>query len=120
DRDAGGHDRGRTCPGQPGTRRLRAAGRRPAGGRAPRGPPPGARRRRLVGTRVVSAQLVTCRRRCEMTDPARVRRHAERIRELVATVVRTQIKDPRLGTITITDARITADLRDATVFSTAR
>ena len=53
-----------------------------------------------------------------MTDPTRVRRHAERIRELVATVVRTQIKDPRLGMITITDARITADLRDATVFYT--
>lgn len=53
-----------------------------------------------------------------MTDPARVRRHAERIRELVASVVRSQIKDPRLGMITITDARITADLRDATVFYT--
>jgi ribosome-binding factor A len=53
-----------------------------------------------------------------MTDPARVRRHAERIRELVASVVRTQIKDPRLGMITITDARITADLRDATVYYT--
>lgn len=53
-----------------------------------------------------------------MTDPARVRRHAERIRELVAYLVRSQIKDPRLGMITITDARITADLRDATVFYT--
>jgi ribosome-binding factor A len=53
-----------------------------------------------------------------MTDPARVRRHAERIRELVASVVRTQIKDPRLGMLTITDARITADLRDATVYYT--
>ncbi|SCL30544.1 ribosome-binding factor A [Micromonospora nigra] len=53
-----------------------------------------------------------------MSDPARVRRHAERIRELVASVVRSQIKDPRLGMITITDARITADLRDATVFYT--
>jgi ribosome-binding factor A len=53
-----------------------------------------------------------------MTDPARVRRHAERVRELVAQVVRTQIKDPRLGMITITDARITPDLRDATVFYT--
>jgi ribosome-binding factor A len=53
-----------------------------------------------------------------MTDPARVRRHAERVRELVAALVRTQIKDPRLGMITITDARITADLRDATVFYT--
>ena len=53
-----------------------------------------------------------------MTDPTKVRRHAERVRELVATVVRTQVKDPRLGMITITDARITADLRDATVFYT--
>ena len=43
-----------------------------------------------------------------MTDPAKVRRHAERVRELVAEVVRTQIKDPRLGMITITDSRITA------------
>jgi ribosome-binding factor A len=53
-----------------------------------------------------------------MTDEARVRRHAERVRELVASVVRTQIKDPRLGMITITDARMTPDLRDATVFYT--
>jgi ribosome-binding factor A len=53
-----------------------------------------------------------------MTDPARVRRHAERIRELVASAVRTQVKDPRVGMITITDARITGDLRDATVFYT--
>lgn len=53
-----------------------------------------------------------------MSDPARVRRHAERVRELVASVVRTQIKDPRLGMITITDARITGDLREATVFYT--
>jgi ribosome-binding factor A len=53
-----------------------------------------------------------------MTDQARIRRHAERIRELVASAVRTQVKDPRLGMITITDARITGDLRDATVFYT--
>jgi ribosome-binding factor A len=53
-----------------------------------------------------------------MTDPAKVRRHAERVRELVAQIVRTQIKDPRLGMITITDSRITPDLREATVFYT--
>lgn len=53
-----------------------------------------------------------------MTDPARIRRHAERVRELVASAVRTQVKDPRLGMITITDARITGDLREATVFYT--
>ncbi|GAA2513651.1 hypothetical protein GCM10010201_06820 [Pilimelia columellifera subsp. columellifera] len=53
-----------------------------------------------------------------MTDQAKVRRHAERVKELVASVVRTQIKDPRLGMLTVTDARITADLREATVFYT--
>ena len=53
-----------------------------------------------------------------MTDPARVRRHAERVKELVASVLRTQVKDPRVGMITITDARITGDLREATVFYT--
>jgi ribosome-binding factor A len=53
-----------------------------------------------------------------MSDQARIRRHAERVRELVASAVRTQVKDPRLGMITITDARITGDLRDATVFYT--
>lgn len=53
-----------------------------------------------------------------MTDPARVRRHSERVRELVASVLRTQIKDPRLGMLTITDARLTPDLREATVFYT--
>lgn len=53
-----------------------------------------------------------------MTDPAKVRRHSERVKELVASAVRTQIKDPRLGMITITDARLTADLREATIFYT--
>ena len=38
-----------------------------------------------------------------MTDPARVRKHAERVKELVAEAVRTQIKDPRLGMITFTE-----------------
>jgi ribosome-binding factor A len=52
-----------------------------------------------------------------MTDPAKVRRHSERVKELVASAVRT-IKDPRLGMITITDARLTADLREATIFYT--
>ncbi|MBN1173118.1 MAG: 30S ribosome-binding factor RbfA [Micromonosporaceae bacterium] len=53
-----------------------------------------------------------------MSDPTKVRRHAERVRELVASVLRSQVKDPRLGMITITDSRITADLREATVFYT--
>lgn len=53
-----------------------------------------------------------------MTGAFRVRRHAERVRELVASVLRSQVKDPRLGMLTITDAQITADLRDATVYYT--
>ena len=52
-----------------------------------------------------------------MSDPAKTRRHAERVKELVASLVR-EIKDPRLGMVTITDARITGDLRDATVYYT--
>jgi ribosome-binding factor A len=52
-----------------------------------------------------------------MSDPAKTRRHAERVKELVASLVR-EIKDPRLGMVTITDARITGDLREATVFYT--
>jgi ribosome-binding factor A len=46
------------------------------------------------------------------------RRIAVRVREIVASVVESQIKDPRLGMVTITDARITPDLHDATVFWT--
>lgn len=53
-----------------------------------------------------------------MSDQARIRQQAERVRELVASAIRTRVKDPRLGMITITDARITGDLRDATVFYT--
>lgn len=53
-----------------------------------------------------------------MSDPARVRRYAERIKELVAFALRKQVKDPRLGMVTITDARLTADLRDATLYYT--
>ena len=52
-----------------------------------------------------------------MADPAKTRRHAERVRELVASLVR-EIKDPRLGMLTVTDARLTGDLRDAQVFYT--
>jgi ribosome-binding factor A len=52
-----------------------------------------------------------------MTDPAKLRKHAERVRELVVAALRT-IKDPRLGMITITDSRITPDLREATIYYT--
>ncbi|MGI8698773.1 MAG: 30S ribosome-binding factor RbfA [Mycobacteriales bacterium] len=53
-----------------------------------------------------------------MTDAARARRLADRIREIAAAFVEMRVKDPRLGFVTVTDARVTSDLRDATVFYT--
>ncbi|MCK9927129.1 30S ribosome-binding factor RbfA [Frankia sp. Mgl5] len=53
-----------------------------------------------------------------MADPARARRLAVRIREVVASTLERGVKDPRLGMVTITDARVTPDLMDATVFYT--
>src|SRR5690625_2576453 len=53
-----------------------------------------------------------------MTDSPRVRRMAERIHQIVAQLLDTRIKDPRLGFITITDVRVTGDLQNATVFYT--
>src|SRR5256885_14314640 len=41
-----------------------------------------------------------------------------RVREIVAAVIERQVKDPRLGMVTVTDARLTPDLREATVFYT--
>ena len=41
-----------------------------------------------------------------------------RVREIVANVIERQVKDPRLGMVTVTDARMTPDLREATVFYT--
>ncbi len=53
-----------------------------------------------------------------MTDAARARRLAERIQVVVAETLELEVKDPRLGFVTVTDARVTADLREATVFYT--
>lgn len=53
-----------------------------------------------------------------MTDAARARRLADRIREVAADTIERQVKDPRLGFVTVTDARLTPDLRDATVYYT--
>jgi ribosome-binding factor A len=38
--------------------------------------------------------------------------------QIVAEMLERRIKDPRLGFVTITDARVTGDLREATVFYT--
>lgn len=53
-----------------------------------------------------------------MVDVARARKLAVRIREIVAATLELQVKDPRLGLVTITDARVTPDLREATLFYT--
>jgi ribosome-binding factor A len=53
-----------------------------------------------------------------MVDVARARRLAVRIREIAADTLERQVKDPRLGMVTVTDARVTPDLREATVYYT--
>lgn len=58
------------------------------------------------------------RRLVNMADPARARKLADRIKEIVARMLESRVKDPRLGFVTVTDARITADLQHATVFYT--
>jgi ribosome-binding factor A len=52
-----------------------------------------------------------------MADPAKQAQVARRVQELTAQAVR-KLKDPRVGMVTITDARMTPDLREATVFYT--
>ena len=53
-----------------------------------------------------------------MVDAARARRLGVRIREIVASALGTEVKDPAPGMVTITEVRVGADLRDATVFYT--
>jgi ribosome-binding factor A len=53
-----------------------------------------------------------------MADSPRARKLAERIHEIVAEALEKRIKDPRLGFVTVTDVRATADLQHATVFYT--
>lgn len=53
-----------------------------------------------------------------MSENPRARRLADRIKEIVARLVDSRIKDPRLGFVTVTDVRVTGDLQHATVFYT--
>jgi len=48
----------------------------------------------------------------------RARWLADRIQVIVAEMLERRIKDPRLGFVTVTDVRVTGDLREATVFYT--
>ncbi|MCC3762175.1 30S ribosome-binding factor RbfA [Glycomyces sp. TRM65418] len=52
-----------------------------------------------------------------MADASKRAQVAKRVMELTAQAVR-KLKDPRVGMVTITDARMTPDLREATVFYT--
>jgi len=51
-------------------------------------------------------------------DAARARKLADRISQIVAEMLERRIKDPRLGFATVTEARLTNDLREATVYYT--
>jgi ribosome-binding factor A len=55
-----------------------------------------------------------------VVDQARANRLAKRIAQIVATALEREVKDPRLAMVTITDARVTGDLHDATVFYSVR
>ena len=43
---------------------------------------------------------------------------ADRIKEVIANLLETRVKDPRLGFVTVTDVKVTGDLQQASVFYT--
>jgi ribosome-binding factor A len=53
-----------------------------------------------------------------VVDHARARRLSKRITQIVAAALEHEVKDPRLKMVTITDTRVTGDLREATVYYT--
>lgn len=53
-----------------------------------------------------------------MVDHARASKLAKRIAQIVASALEHEVKDPRLASVTITEARVTGDLQNATVFYT--
>lgn len=52
-----------------------------------------------------------------MTNP-RAARVADQIKQVVARMIDSKLKDPRLGMVTVTDVRVTGDLQHATIFYT--
>lgn len=46
----------------------------------------------------------------------RIRKIQEFIKQEVSRIILQELKDPRLGFVTVTDVRITGDLREATVY----
>jgi len=55
-----------------------------------------------------------------VVDAPRARRLAKRISTIVASAIEYEIKDPPLAFVTITDAKVTGDLHDATIYYTVR
>ncbi len=53
-----------------------------------------------------------------MSSEARQRKMADRVKVIVAEMLESRIKDPRLGFVTVTGVRVTPDLREASVFYT--
>lgn len=53
-----------------------------------------------------------------MGQSHRSQKVADRIKVVVAQLLESKIKDPRLGFVTITDARVTGDLQNAAIFYT--
>lgn len=53
-----------------------------------------------------------------MVDHPRSRKMADRIKVIVAGMLESRIKDPRLGFVTVTDVRVTGDLQSASIFYT--
>lgn len=49
-------------------------------------------------------------------DYSRTRRVAEQLRRELSELIREEVKDPRLGAVTITDVRVSRDLGHAKVF----
>lgn len=53
-----------------------------------------------------------------MSENPRARKVADRIREITVRALEREVKDPRLGFVTITDVRVTGDLQHASIFYT--
>ena len=53
-----------------------------------------------------------------MSDSPRALKLAGTIKKIVAGALESEIKDPRLGFVTVTDVRVTGDLQQASVFYT--
>jgi ribosome-binding factor A len=54
-----------------------------------------------------------------MANPARLRRVADQIQRELSEIVRAELKDPRVGMITLTGVEVSPDLAHAKVFFTS-